>query len=133
MTSVMPRRCAALLSLVLSLAGIAATPAPAQVFDEFADPDTAQSPVLYTLIRGPDGNIYFVVEDGYVGEITPAGVMTRPPFQTTFGGDHMHGAASGPDGKLYFANKAWLVQTTLAGAFVINWSSGRRRSNRQRR
>ena len=54
------------------------------------------------IAAGPDGNLWFTEFNGNtIGQITPAGEITRYPVPT--GGGNPDGIAAGPDGNLWFA------------------------------
>ncbi len=53
------------------------------------------------MTAGPDGNVWFATSIGHrVGKVTPAGVDTTFPMDTTLG---LNDIVAGPDGNLWFA------------------------------
>lgn len=53
-----------------------------------------------SLIYGPDSNLWFVDYDGYIGQMTPDGMITLYPIPTSDG--YPFDLTSGPDGALWF-------------------------------
>ncbi len=66
-------------------------------FKEFALPSFRLPEGITT---GPDGNIWFTEEQGWIGRMTPAGVLTEFPLPTT--GAEPTAITAGPDGNLWF-------------------------------
>jgi len=59
---------------------------------------------------GSDNNLYFTAQTGYIGEITPRGVVTETPVSTTIqtipgsSGPQPLAITSGPDGNIWFTD-----------------------------
>jgi virginiamycin B lyase len=88
--------------LVLALGLVAtARSLPAQIV-EFPVPTAASRP--YTIVAGPDGNLWFTESDGNrIGRITPSGVITEFPFVAA--GSGPYGICVGRDGNLWFTER----------------------------
>ena len=56
------------------------------------------------IVSGPDGNLWFTEPGGYIGRITPAGVITE--YSTGIGGWQPKGITVGPDGLIWFSEGA---------------------------
>lgn len=78
-----------------------AGPLAAQVV-EFPVPTAASRP--YTIVAGPDGNLWFTESVGNkIGRITPGGLITE--FPVPMAGSGPYGICVGPDGNIWFTER----------------------------
>src|SRR5712671_3088073 len=81
----------------------AATPAPAQTFNEFPVPTANSQPAGIT--AGPDGALWFIeLLANKIGRITTAGVITEFTIPTANSGASI--ITTGPDGALWFTERS---------------------------
>jgi virginiamycin B lyase len=76
---------------------------------EFPIPISSSLPVGIT--TGPDGNLWFTDHAGFVGTMTPAGVVTTHGIS----GTSADGIVTGPDGNLWFTDGHNIGQMTTGG------------------
>jgi streptogramin lyase len=94
-----PSRC----GLVLAFALTVTLGARAQLtITEFPVPTPSSRP--YTIVPGPDGNLWFTESNGNkIGRITPAGAISEFAVPTTQSAPY--GIAVGPDGNIWFTER----------------------------
>ena len=88
----------------LVAAGLALLLVPGALADvtEFPLPHTGSRP--YTIVAGPDGNLWFTESDrGTIGRITPSGTITEFPLEWQDSGPY--GITVGADGNLWFTER----------------------------
>ena len=92
------------IALSLAFAGLVLFLAPAAFADvtEFPLPHADSRP--YTIVPGPDGNLWFTESDrGTIGRITPSGTITEFPLEWQDSGPY--GITVGADGNLWFTER----------------------------
>jgi streptogramin lyase len=89
---------------------------------EFAKPSSGPSVSPRGIAVGPDGNLWFAESNfapapnytnGWIGRITPAGVITE--FQIPSIGNGARNVAAGPDGNLWFTTAKEIGKITTEG------------------
>jgi streptogramin lyase len=85
-------------------------PGAANAITQFSTPGTAP----FSIVTGPDDNLWFADEDGQVGRMTTAGSLTLFPLS----GSSPAGITSGPDGNLWVTEFGGnrIARVTVAGA-----------------
>jgi virginiamycin B lyase len=101
----------AALPLVALLLVAAMIPAQAAVVGRMIVPLPLGAP--HSPVAGPDGNVWFVQYTGYVGRVTPTGVVTEWPLTA-----QPRYLTNGPDGKLWFTVGDGVASITTSGAIT---------------
>lgn len=93
---------AAMLTCLAVLAGPGAWAGPSATITHF---QVAKQPARpYTIVTGPDGNLWFTLSDlNAIGRITPSGTIRR--FKLPTADSHPYGITVGPDGNLWFTER----------------------------
>src|SRR5947209_94431 len=66
------------------------------------------------ITTGPDGNVWFTLNDGEIGRITPSGMITRFATGITPGSTPSD-ITAGPDGALWFTESSVVGRITTTG------------------
>jgi streptogramin lyase len=88
---------------------------------EFALPKGTLGSAPLGIVAGPDGNLWFTVNTGQIGRITPSGTVSEYPLPTPANGRLPEEITTRPDGNLWFtdAYSGVIGRITPTGAITL--------------